>query len=97
MDNKELKSFRVVVTLKEYLKLNNIISDKTFNIGNITYNNVKHKLQCQRKGNNGIVTLIGENAHRTDICLFEESHSIIELNNSSVELYVDVVLKEQVK
>lgn len=96
MDKNEIKSFRTRISLKEYLSINNIISERTFKVGDISYNNLKTRLQCQHT-NNDVYTLIGKNINKDTTYLFQNKSSIIEIDYKEMWVYVEVVLKEQIK
>ena len=97
MEKNEIKSFRTKITLKEYFEINNTLCITTFKIGNIKYYNFENKIQCQHNSTNNVLFLIGRHYNKTDIYLFESNNSITEIDIKDVSLYVEVVLKEQIK
>ena len=97
METNEIKSYRTYISLKEYLKLDNIVTDKLFQVGNIKYNKVSTKLQCQDKTSNNVLLLIGQNYNKSSLYLFESGNGIVECEIDKVITYVELVLKKQIK
>ena len=94
MEKNEIKSYRLNISLKEYLLLDDIITTNTFQVGNIKYWKASTKLQCQHKEDNTVLQLLGQNAKRSSLYLFEISNGILECDIKDVIVYADVVLKE---
>ena len=97
MDKNEIKSHTFDISLREYLILDDIITKNTFQVGNIKYLKSSTKLQCRRKEDNAILQLLGQNAIRSNLYLFEMKNGILECDIKYVIVCVEVVLKKQIK
>lgn len=97
METNEIRSLNIKLSLHQYLQLNDVITKNTFQVGNIKYWKASTKLQCQYKEDNTVLQLLGQNARRSSMYLFEISNGILECDIKNIIVYVDVVLKKQIK
>lgn len=97
MENGEIKSFNTKISLKEYFKLDIIISSNSFQVGNIKYYKATTKLQCKHSIDNTVMLLLGQNHAHSSLYLFEVGHGIIECEIDKIIVYVEVVLKKHIQ
>ena len=97
METNEIKSFSKAIPLKQYFELDNIITKNLFQVGNIEYYKVSTKLQCQYKEDNTVALLLGQNANRSSLYLFEVGNGIVECEIDKIITFIECVLKKQIQ
>ena len=99
METNEIKSYRTFIPLVEYLKLVDLKTTVKF-ISTIYYGFLDNSIQCQHKTTNDVLYLIAYRhiqLSKKTICLCIVNGNLIEYEIDFLIIYVDLVLKEQIK
>ena len=97
MEVNEIKSFIVTISLGEYLKIDSVITDNTFQVGNVKYYKSSTKLNCFSTSSVGTYLLLGRNVVDSNLYLFERGNNIIECSINNIKVNVECVLKKQIQ